>query len=628
MRKLVLLALLAAAPAYAQLTQDQKLADFQNVVAIYDKNYGPYEWKRDVIGFDLLNTAPWIDKINATTNDLDFYEVMVSYVASLNDAHDAYSLPSNFAATLGFNVDIYDGKLLVDAINRSTLPALVFPFNTGYELVSIDGVDANQLLSSMLQYGIAANTRSTQRIAAELLTNRFQSIMPHAINVPDKSTVIFRRPDGGLETYPMTWTKSGLPLTNIGRYITPSSVHTGPPDYMKTLEKLWNCRIPDRGVTGFGAQSPIFVNSLPAGFVRRLGRVSGDVFYSGTFQSNGLTIGYIRIPDFAPANQATAVNLFRTEVAFFEQNTDGLVVDIMRNPGGSVAYLNQILALLMPSQWRSIAFDVRATSTWVEEISSALEGAKSAGAPQDTIDLLQSIKTAIVSANRAQRGMTDPIPLDDLSVDRAPITGAYDKPVMVLTDEMSASAADAFAATIQDNARGPLFGFRTMGAGGNVVDWEAGSYSLGGISVTQSLMVRKNPIVTSDFPAAPYVENIGVRPDITNDYMTADNLSQNGKPFVNAFVSAIVNTIQQAHSSIRRRRVNATQSLTPAQKESDFRFLASLYATYYAPYEWKKQFLGFDALSIQPWLDKVAATATDLDFYELCVEYVASLNDT
>src|SRR5438105_4278703 len=70
------------------------------------------------------------------------------------------------------------------------------------------------------------------------------------------------------------------------------------------------------------------------------------------------------------------------------------------------------------------------------------------------------------------------------------------------------------------------------------------------------------------------------------------------------------------------------QNLTPSQKELDFRYLASLYAAYYAPYEWKKQLLGFDALDIKPWLPRVAAAQTDLDFYEVCVEYVASLNDT
>ncbi len=472
--------------------------------------------------------------------------------------------------------------------------------------------------------------------------------MPHATDVPDVSTVIFRRPDGGLETYVIAWTKSGLPLTNVGRYITPSyapgdrrpiaddpDVETFP-EYMNPLLKLWNCQLPDRGVIGFGAQAPIFVGSMPAGFTQRLGRASADVFYSGTFQSGGFKIGFIRIPSFSPSiSTSAATTTFRNEIAFMEQNTDGLIVDDMRNPGGSVSYLNGILALLMPTTWRSIAFEVRATSGWVASISSALESAKSQGAPQATIDLYQAIKDAIVAANRAKRGRTIPIPLDDVVIDRNPAkdsTGkiiAYDKPILVLVDELSASGGDAFAATIQDNARGPLFGWRTMGAGGNVVNWEAGSYSLGSIRVTQSLMNRKNPVVTSDYPTAPYVENIGVRPEIQVDYMTRDNLTQNGKPFVDAFVAAMVDTIQKSKPAAVRLtpRAESDQNLTPSQKESDFRYLASLYATYYAPYEWKKQLLGFDVLSIQPWLDRVTATTTDLDFYEVCVAYVASLND-
>ncbi|HKA02032.1 MAG TPA: hypothetical protein VKE70_36225, partial [Candidatus Solibacter sp.] len=70
------------------------------------------------------------------------------------------------------------------------------------------------------------------------------------------------------------------------------------------------------------------------------------------------------------------------------------------------------------------------------------------------------------------------------------------------------------------------------------------------------------------------------------------------------------------------------QNLTAVQKEADFRYLASLYSTYYAPLDWKRQLFHFDALDIKPWLDRVKQTQTDLDFYELCVEYVAGLNDT
>jgi len=247
---------------------------------------------------------------------------------------------------------------------------------------------------------------------------------------------------------------------------------------------------------------------------------------------------------------SSALTTFQREIDFFKANTDGLIVDVTRNPGGTTAYLNQILRLLSFTTWRSIPFEVRATSLWVTQISSALEQAKAAGAPQSIVDLYQSIKDELVTANRANRGRTRPIPLDDVTIDRNPAMDGdgnligYDKPLIVITDELTASAGDAFAASIQDNERGLLFGYRTMGAGGNVVGWEAGSYSLGSITVTQSLMNRKNPVVTDDYPAAPYVENIGVYPDVLVDYMTRDNLARNGKSFVDAFVAAMVDYIR------------------------------------------------------------------------------------
>jgi hypothetical protein len=574
----LLLLTLVAPLGYAQLTMDQKVSDFQALAGLYAKRYGPYEWKRDALGVDLFNIAPWLAQVQATKNDLDFYEVMQQYVASLNDAHDVYQLPATFQASLNFFVDIYDGKLLVDSINRLRLPASEFGFVNGYELVSIDGQDSQKQLDGLLRYEIAANPRSTRRLAAQLLTIRPQVLMPHAADVPEISVVLFRRPDGNMESYRIPWAKSGLLLTNVGRYTTPGSTGltgrtrgsypsrrttdppseppTGPPVpdetplYRQVLNRLQNCRLPDKAVNGFGAQVPVFAASLPSSFVLRQGKSVLDPFYSGVFSAGAHSIGFIRIPSYAPTNPTAALTAFQTEIAFFQANTEGLVIDEMRNPGGSVAYLNAIVSYVMPSKWRSIPFELRATSEWVDAVSSSLVSAAAQGAPQNILDLFKLIKDEIVAANSAMRGRTKPIPLDDVTIDRDPATDskgnliAYTKPLIVLVDEMSASAGDAFAATIQDNTRGPLLGWRTMGAGGNVEGWEAGTYSLGVSTVTESLMDRKNPIVTAEYPTAPYVENIGVRPDIVVDYMTADNLNQKGKPFVDAFVAAIVARIE------------------------------------------------------------------------------------
>ena len=63
--------------------------------------------------------------------------------------------------------------------------------------------------------------------------------------------------------------------------------------------------------------------------------------------------------------------------------------------------------------------------------------------------------------------------------------------------------------------------------------------------VTLSLMVRKAPVITTDMPPSAYIENVGVRPDVTLDYMTRDNLVNAGRAFVQAFTDAIVQQIQK-----------------------------------------------------------------------------------
>ena len=61
--------------------------------------------------------------------------------------------------------------------------------------------------------------------------------------------------------------------------------------------------------------------------------------------------------------------------------------------------------------------------------------------------------------------------------------------------------------------------------------------------------IRKSPVVTQDYQTAPYVENIGVRPDVELEYMTRDNLMRRGKTFVEDFTGAMVSYIQGGGSN-------------------------------------------------------------------------------
>jgi len=543
------LLLVAASACPAQMTPAEKVLDFSQMAATYAMNYGPLQWKRDALNFDLLNIGDWLTKAMNTQDDLDFYELCVSYVASLNDAHDVFLLPSTYQAYLGFDVDIYDGKTVIEYIDRRQLPTRDFPFQIGDELVSLDGVSTQDLIQKFNKYAIAANPLSTSRFAASYITFRAQEIMPHAHVLPALSTVVINRQNGGTQSFSIPWLTFGTPITIVGPVLPPfsnSAVPASSHDYMEPLKRLRNLRIRDHKlVLGFGELKPVF--TLPANFIQRMGNSFFDSFYTGTYEAQGKKIGYIRIPSF---DAFFASGDFQTEIDYMQKNTDGLVVDIMRNPGGDGCFAEDLLSRIMPNQFQTLGFEIRATRGWVAAFQQALQDAKDFGAPAPVVRQYENLLQQVTAAFLMPSGRTAPLPLCGTSLqvvsamDSSGQVIAYNKPVLLLADEMSASAADFFAAVFQDNQRGPIFGMRTMGAGGNVQQFPVTTYSEGQATLTESLMHRKNPIATPEYPTAPYVENIGVRPEITQDYMTVDNLLNHGSTFVQAFTDAMVKLIQ------------------------------------------------------------------------------------
>src|SRR5579863_847050 len=230
MKRILALALfLSFGPScFAQLTPEQKLSDFMSLVALYDKNYGPYQWKIKAFGFDLLQITPWLAQINASTDDLSFYDICVRYVASLNDFHDEFTLPSSYEAFLPFTVDIYDGKVLVDS---TFLDPVLYPFQVGDELVSVDGTSVADLITELGPYAVngRGNPVSTNRLAAATILDRFQGFYTYASNVkPGDSARVEIRSKGKVATYTIPWQTMGISLHSEGPVPDPTTASALP----------------------------------------------------------------------------------------------------------------------------------------------------------------------------------------------------------------------------------------------------------------------------------------------------------------------------------------------------------------------------------------------------------------
>ena len=589
------LALLLAAPAaLAELTHQQKVDDFRALVALYDKGYGPYEWKVSTFSSDLLDTNRWLQQVNSSHDDLEFYDICVRYVASLHDSHAEFTLPSVYEAYLPLTADLYDGRVLIDAIDRTALPAQTFPFTIGDELVSVDGQSSAAWIVALRPYAVNAqgNPVSRDRIALATILDRYQGWYTYANQVRpgDIATVVIRRQDGSVGTYAIPWRTLGVPLDQVGPVPNPGGrfargrpgpvgpgsrsvrglaksadntwgVWTGDPaprerppmtPAAERLERLQEASAlqPEVDVAGsiapFGSRFPAF--NPPPGFRLRLGALQSHQFVSGTFPVGGRTFGFIRIPSFSPSSISAALAQFQAEIIFFQQNTSGLVIDLMNNGGGNLCYANNLVQFFSPAGFSPIPFRFRATEFWATAFESALINAQLSGASQLTQDTLGDFLDAVQAALGINRGMTDPIPyispaFCSLSGGKVypPANVQYTRPMVVLTNGFTLSAAETFPATLQDLKRATVYGTQTDGGGGNVLGYTytTGPFSMGSARVTTSLEVRDHAVSAPGLPSAPFIENIGVQPDVAADYQTTANLLTGGQPFVQGFSALI-----------------------------------------------------------------------------------------
>jgi peptidase S41-like protein/PDZ domain-containing protein len=611
-RRLLFLAvfLCFASTSFAQLTHQQKLTDFQALVALYDKNYAPYEWKVETFNYDLLRLQPWLEQVNSSHDDLSFYDICVRYVASLQDSHALFVIPSYYEAYLPITADIYDGRVLIDFIDRTVLPPQTFPFAAGDELLSVDGISVGEWIAKFGPYGAngQGNPVSRNRLAVATILDRLQDLYPYSnqVHPGDTATIEVRGQNGSVGTYTLTWEAFGIPLNQIGPVPNPGPrAFAGKSAFAQSTVKrpmrqlaqaasnpwgVWTGAEPDREVPAvpkgleriqrlqnfaafepahvvagsifpFNSRFPVF--NPPPGFHLRLGAKATDEFVSGTFPAGNRTVGFIRIPSFSPASRSRAIQQFQSEITFFQQNTSGLVIDIMSNGGGNICYANNIVQFLSPQPFQALPGKLRATEQLVLDLESLLLTKEFHGGSASDINLLNDMIDELQEALAENRGLTGPIqiyspvgfcnsgsglvypPASDAQGNNI----AYTKPILLLTDNFTISSAEFFAAILQDENRVSVYGVRTDGGGGNVVAYEfnAAPYSEGEALVTQSILVRNHDISTPGLPSAPYIENIGIQPDFVADYQTRTNLLTGGQPFLSGFSTVIGNLINAGH---------------------------------------------------------------------------------
>ncbi|MBS1961786.1 MAG: hypothetical protein JST04_06190 [Bdellovibrionales bacterium] len=244
------------------------------------------------------------------------------------------------------------------------------------------------------------------------------------------------------------------------------------------------------------------------------------VMKDGKPTSKKIYRGYIRIESFDPEPIITADGkvLFpdaktirdelRQTLATFQQfGVSEVFVDTLDNPGGSLELLLEVSQAFSPKKIDTLTMATRLNENWVSEMEN---GARNAKSPQREVyaKALKSMKESIAAGDV----LSKPLPMDVIVPFQ--IQPNHDlktpfKKVFVLVNEGNASCGDIFPAIMQDNKLATIVGRNTMGAGGNVVNYDQAPNSHATLRQTESLVVRKD---------GSYLENAGVKPEVEFDF--------------------------------------------------------------------------------------------------------------
>lgn len=372
-------------------------------------------------------------------SDLQFHSELAAIFRGLRDLHTVYQLPDPYrghVATLGFLVERYrdddgDSHHLITKLD----PRLEAPgFEPGAELLTWNGIPIGRAIELTAERQAGSNPAARLARGLEALTLRPMRTGPP----PDEHWVVigYRPPGGRARELRLPWRVVAAETLRSGRAQDPVStisavlgIDTGNEATRQIKRKLFARPRAAR------AARP---RALPAVLDHR------------TLRIRRRSIGYLRLFSFNVAGARRFLEQLADVLAALPQ--DGLIVDIRANPGGHIPAAEGALQLLRGEPIVPARFSLATTPLVLDLCRTNPAFARWAASVDNAVETGEPF--------------SQPLPLSEPQ-QLAEGLPRYRGPVVLITDALSYSAADMFAAAFQDNQLGPILGTAShTGAGG------------------------------------------------------------------------------------------------------------------------------------------------------------------
>lgn len=537
---------LAGSAFGADTLADDVLNNLSIMRSVYRSEYAPAAWKKQYAGWDLeTEYAKAVAAVRAKPNltIADSREIFKDFIYSMKDYHTSIKFASTETATLPFTAIEGGGRVFIAEVDRTKLSEDAFPFKAGDEIVTFGGQPVAKAVDE-LEKQVIANVPATDRaLAVSRLTSRS---MNRGILVPQGPVVIGIRPQGetAVKHVQLIWDHTPEKINPRGDLFSDGFSRASIFKPTMNVDLLEDKKPVPTSPFAMGAKK----SYIPALGPKVWESADDGIFHAYIYKAaDRRLIGYVRIPGYIVEDYVKAIAEFAKVIERFENTTDAMVIDQIDNPGGSVFYLYGLASmltdkpLLTPRHRMSITQnDVVEAVNIVQKLQDVKndEDAKKAIPASELDGYPASYEFARFTLGYAQflvnewnsgRKLTAPYWIG--GVDHInPAKARYTKPILVVVNQLCFSGGDFFPTILQDNKRVTVFGSRTAGAGGYVLD----------VNVPNNVGVqtfRFTGSIAERVDGKP-IENLGVTPDINYD-LTAEDLTTNFAPYAKAIRTAV-----------------------------------------------------------------------------------------
>ena len=345
----------------------------------------------------------------------------------------------------------------IDESAKKIIPDLS-KIQIGDRLLAYDSMTTEDALKVAGQMGAGANEDALRSRAVEKLS--LVSFSSQKIPAKDSVAMIFAHANGQRYAVDIPWlgmarcatTKlSTLTEDELERPLKPSDFDQGIDDYQVLYNQIFHRYDFERNA------SPMLLGR------EGLSDTADKTIHKGIVRTSSGTYGFLRLDSFVPSLDTNGALAEITRILTNDfAETDGLIIDLRDNGGGSIGYTDMLTQLFSPLQIQPSKMRILATP-----LNERIFSESSMGVTTEWAD-------AIRDARVDHKTYAQPLSITPTSL--ANTMGQFwFKPVALLTNANCYSACDMFAAVMQDHNSGIIVGEdrNTGGGGANVMEQTA-----------------------------------------------------------------------------------------------------------------------------------------------------------